>query len=73
VTDHPTFRKYLMAEKLANTLPSRDYNVEQKVKVYRQFYDKADEKDHGVLQLGESGREMNLNARCAGCGWSLDT
>jgi ASC-1-like (ASCH) protein len=65
-----------MAENWQNTLPSRDYKRWTKVKVYRQFYDKADEKDHGVLAIQvKVVAKMNLNARsCAGCGsGSLDT
>lgn len=52
VTEYPTFRKYLMAEKLANTLPSHGIStVDKGVKVYRQFYDKSVEKEHGVLAI----------------------
>jgi ASC-1-like (ASCH) protein len=40
-----------MAEKLANTLPSRDYKLGTKGEGLQAVYDKADEKDHGVLAI----------------------
>lgn len=52
VTRYTTFKKYLMAEKLANALPSHGITtVDKGVKVYRQFYDKIVEKEHGVLAI----------------------
>lgn len=52
VQEYRTFRTYLMAEKLANTLPSRGIDTAEKgVKVYRQFFDKDAEKEHGVVAI----------------------
>ena len=52
VTQYKTFKQYLMAEKLANTLPSHGIStIDKGVKVYRQFYDKEAEKQHGVIAI----------------------
>jgi ASC-1-like (ASCH) protein len=51
-TRYDTFRRYLIAEKLANTLPSHGVTtVDKGVKIYRRFFDEKAEKENGVLAI----------------------
>jgi ASC-1-like (ASCH) protein len=51
-TKYATFRKYLVAEKLACTLPSHGVTtVDKGVKIYRRFFDESAEKEHGVIAI----------------------
>ena len=50
VCKYPTFKAYLSQEGLARTLPGVQ-SIKEGVAVYRQFYDKAKEKEHGVLAI----------------------
>jgi ASC-1-like (ASCH) protein len=52
VTKYPTFEQYLLHETLEACLPAYGVNtIEEGVRVYRQYYDKADEERFGVLAI----------------------
>lgn len=47
---YPSFRKMLEEEGLENVLPNVK-NIEEGVRIYRQFYDKKKEKKYGVVAI----------------------
>jgi ASC-1-like (ASCH) protein len=47
---YPGFRAYLRGESVAKALPTVT-SVEKGVSIYRQYYDAAAEKQHGVLAI----------------------
>lgn len=52
VVRYPTFQKYLRAEGLEKCLPAPGVkSIAKGVEIYKQFYDDAAEREHGVLAL----------------------
>lgn len=49
--EYSTFRELLENETLKNVLPGI-FNIDEGVKIYRQYYDKKREKKHGVVAIG---------------------